>query len=505
MAADSVPIASVLRHLGPADWQIANETSRDKVLEGFASRPSYLPGETLTLFVSTSAPSFDVGIWRVSGGEPDGSPFRHVANIDSVVGVHQGPPVVDPLTKMVAARWAPTVSFVIPPDLASGVYVARLASRQNVQSYVPFVIRSPSTHAVLVVSSALTWQAYNEWGGSSVYATSVGEPLPGVERALAVSFDRPYLKEAGAGQLLSLELPFLQWIDRQAFDVSYTTDYDLAISPPEGIVPKIVVFNGHSEYWTPRLYAWIERHVETLGDMGVAVLAADTGYWPISFDQPAGAGPRSFVSLKNGPVPRELTPGLEPGASGPLGQPHASPPGSPAPGLGTQAPEVEQTGDVPFTVLGPDGPYLGSFAEQPIFGVRYRGITSALGRYTLTGAGADPRLLEGTGLSAGSSLGFIAGGEVDGVSLDADKQGQVGRRYDHVFAESALISGRNGRPVTAQSVWRELPSGGRVFSAGTFYWGWALDPEWGAVHEVPEGFARLSLNVLRLLGADATR
>jgi hypothetical protein len=39
-----------------------------------------------------------------------------------------------------------------------------------------------------------------------------------------------------------------------------------------------------------------------------------------------------------------------------------------------------------------------------------------------------------------------------------------------------------------------------VFSAGTFYWGWALEPSWGRQHEVPPGFARLTLNILRFLG-----
>jgi hypothetical protein len=48
-------------------------------------------------------------------------------------------------------------------------------------------------------------------------------------------------------------------------------------------------------------------------------------------------------------------------------------------------------------------------------------------------------------------------------------------------------------------VWRDLPTGGRVFSAGTFYWGWALDPAWAADHSVPPGFGVLTLNILKAL------
>ena len=40
---------------------------------------------------------------------------------------------------------------------------------------------------------------------------------------------------------------------------------------------------------------------------------------------------------------------------------------------------------------------------------------------------------------------------------------------------------------TSEAVWRELPSGGRVFASGTFYWGWALDPAFGEAAMVGEG------------------
>jgi hypothetical protein len=72
--------------------------------------------------------------------------------------------------------------------------------------------------------------------------------------------------------------------------------------------------------------------------------------------------------------------------------------------------------------------------------------------------------------------------------------------YDHVFAEAALIPGRPPYSPTAHAVWRELPSGGRVFSAGTLYWGWAFDPDLAKVRKVPPGFDRLTLNILRFLG-----
>jgi hypothetical protein len=500
LSADSVPLKHpAYPYVGSAPWQISTSANTSKVLEGYASKPSYLPGETLRLAVSTTAAAFDVTIWRVSGQERDGAPFHLMASAASVAGTRQAPPTIDPVTKMVAAAWSNTFSFPIPATWPSGVYLARLASGQRVQSYVPFVVRSTEAHAVLVVSSALNWEAYNDWGGSNVYVTRVGQPLPGVDRALAVSFDRPYAGDSGAGQLFDLEMPFLSWIDRQGLDVGYTTDYDLSISPDEQRTPRVVVFNGHDEYWGPRLYEWLDRHVTTIGDMSLAMFAADSGYWPVALRDPSADGPRSFVCLKHGPVPPELRPTDGSASPGPPNQGSGAPGSTGAAGPSAPPGDVEERAGPGITALGADGPYLGSFPGEPLFGVRYRGVTKALGRYTVAPGGADPRLLERTDLTGDASLGFIAGGEVDGVYSDVAFWGPLGGRYDHVFAEAAQITGRAGYRWTAQAVWRDLPSGGRVFSSGTFYWGWALDPSWGAEYKVPPGFGQLTLNILRFL------
>ncbi len=490
IAADNVPFSRpTFEFQGPQNWQIHVPPTPSKVLQGYASRPSYLPGDTLRLAVSTSAPRYALSIWRVSGRESVDGPFAHVASSTDLPGTLQPGPTVDPATKMVTARWAYTYSFAIPASWPSGMYLARLASSEGVESYVPFVVRSPVAHSVLVVVGALNWEAYNDWGGSSLYGTNVGEPAAGVHRALGVSFDRPYATDGGAGQLFFLELPFMSWIERQGLDVAYTTDYDLSLAPDSQPLPNVVVFNGHDEYWGPPLYQWLDAHIAA-GDMGVAQFAADTGYWPISFGGPSADGPRDFMCFKDGPVPAALLP------------PGQTPDPSEAPGATPPPGDIEERSGAGFQALGPTGPYTGSFADQPLFGVRYRGITSALGRYSLLASGADPRLLEGTGLATGASLGFIAGGEVDGVYPAAEWWGPLGGAYDHRFAVAADVPGREpSRSWTAEAVWRELPSGGQVFSSGTFYWGWALDPKWGSRYQVPPGFGRLTLNILRFLGA----
>ena len=475
-------------YVGREAWQIAHESTPTRLIEGFASAPSYLPGQTLRLAVNTTGTSFGVSIFRVSGNAPAASPFELMARVPSQAGQRQPAPLVDPVTKMVAARWSYNVAFAIPKDWARGVYLARLESNEDVQSYVPFVIRSLRRAAYLVVSNALTWQAYNSWGGSSLYGSALGEPLPGVTRALAVSFDRPYASDGGAGQLFFLELPMISWLERQHLDLDFTTDYDLSVQPDAQPMPNAVIFIGHSEYWGVPLRLWLEDHVLRSGDVSLGVFAADSGYWPVVLTGPAPDSPRIATCYKDGPLP-------EPSASGSpvLAEPSAS---EPASGLDEEkTPSSISVGSFPPT--GPYvGPYLGAFDVQSLMGVSYQHITTTMANYTLANPMPDPSLLEGTGILPGAPLGFIAGGEVDAIDRGMGAASPGGGPASDVLAAAYGIPSNYGAVSSAEAVYRTLADGARVFASGTFYWGWALDPIFAAQHDVVPGFERLTLNIL---------
>jgi hypothetical protein len=66
------------------------------------------------------------------------------------------------------------------------------------QRFVPLTVRDDASRAALVVQNAVTtWQAYNLWGGRSLY---VGPDGSLETRSRVVSFDRPYYGN-GAGEV----------------------------------------------------------------------------------------------------------------------------------------------------------------------------------------------------------------------------------------------------------------------------------------------------------------
>jgi hypothetical protein len=142
-----------------------------------------------------------------------------------------------------------------------------------------------------VVAPVATWQAYNEWGGYSLYAGPSGD-----RRAWRVSFDRPYLG-GGMGELGFGLSPVVIAAERTGVPLAYLTDLDLhedrhALDGAEGYLSA-----GHDEYWTPAMRATVERARDRGTDL--AFLAANTMYWRIRLEpSPLGTN-REMVGYRS--------------------------------------------------------------------------------------------------------------------------------------------------------------------------------------------------------------
>ena len=130
-----------------------------------------------------------------------------------------------------------------------GVYVLKLRARSGAQTLVPYVVSSPSARGtVALVAPVTTWQAYNGWGGYSLY-----DGPPGDRRAWAVSFDRPYHLAPGANDFRSNLLPVVVLAEKLGVPLSYYTNVDLDARPGLLAGARGYVSVGHDEYWTPAM------------------------------------------------------------------------------------------------------------------------------------------------------------------------------------------------------------------------------------------------------------
>lgn len=146
MANANLIVAENLRP-GTDDWQLMHPaTSRE--IEGYASATRVNRGDAIELIVA---------------------PIE-------VAGTAQIMPTMDPDTGLVDCAWVKSITLTTrnpsePNDWLSGIYLARLsATDSGAQSYVIFVVRDDQRKAALLFQlSVTTYQAYNYWGGKSLY------------------------------------------------------------------------------------------------------------------------------------------------------------------------------------------------------------------------------------------------------------------------------------------------------------------------------------------------
>jgi hypothetical protein len=234
---------------GTRTWRIPLSAPHD--IQGYADKISVDRQGRVTLYVDTSAASFHVVAYRL--GDYGGLGARRIWTSREVAGTRQPAATVDPDTFMVEAPWSPSLSFHVGDRWVQGSYLLKLVASTGGQSYVPFVVRDDASTAALVVQhQVFTWQAYNEWGGRSLYHGPGGFD----SRSRVVSFDRPYDGD-GAGGMLRV-LPMIALMEHDGMDITYTTDRDVHLRPGLLTQHDALVTLNHDEYWSSAMRDGLE-------------------------------------------------------------------------------------------------------------------------------------------------------------------------------------------------------------------------------------------------------
>ena len=156
-----------------------------------------------------------------------------------------------------------------------------------------FVVRDDA-HAsdLLFQSSVATMNAYNGWGGKSLYGFNSTGP-----QAKMVSFDRPYGAGAGFTEFQRWEYPTIRFLEREGYDVTYCTNIDTHANGDLLLRHRAFLSVGHDEYWSYDM----RQNVIRARDLGVnlAFFSSNTSYWQIRLEADANGQPnRRIVAHK---------------------------------------------------------------------------------------------------------------------------------------------------------------------------------------------------------------
>jgi hypothetical protein len=233
---------------GTTAWHLQSRSGPD--IAGYAGTTAATLGDQVDLHVDTAAREFHVEAYRL--GYYGGAQGRLVWRSDEVAGRRQPGCPRTPGVNRVECRWPVSLTVPITAEWLPGAYLLKLVADPGRQSYVPLTVWDPDSHAAYVVdSSVFTWQAWNTYGGYSMYG---GGP-PGVDptydaRARVMSYDRPYANGGGAGELIGNELPLISFVEQHGLDVTYWTDVTFSEHPTLIRNHRVYLSLGHAECWS---------------------------------------------------------------------------------------------------------------------------------------------------------------------------------------------------------------------------------------------------------------
>jgi len=227
-----------------SNWYVDGVGATD--IQGFTTDISANVGQTIYFKIQTNASAYNIDIYRL--GYYQGQGARLVASIlpSATLPQAQPPCLTNSSTGLTdCGNWGVSASWPVPSTAVSGVYSAKLTRLDTGEaSLIVFVVRNDSSHSdILVQTSDPTWEAYNVYGGSSLYT---GPTI----RAFKVSYNRPLTLPGMDTSFFSSEYPMLAWLEANGYDVSYfsgvDTDRNGALIPQH----KVFMSVGHDEYWS---------------------------------------------------------------------------------------------------------------------------------------------------------------------------------------------------------------------------------------------------------------
>ncbi len=484
-----------------SDWEVNGVG--DQSIQGYATSMSVNVGGTESFKIDTPSTSYHIDILRLGYYGGDGA--RLVAsNIKPTASLPQKQPAC--LTKsstglIDCGNWGVSASWTVPSNAVSGVYIAHLVRNDTGgDSQIPFVVRNDSSHSeVLLQTSDATWEAYNDWGGNSLYTCTVACP-PGEPEAYkgadAVSYNRPwegsFEVDGGASYLYYAEYQMIYWLEENGYNVSYTSQADVDQSSTLLKNHKLFLSSGHDEYWSEGQRANVESALSA--GVNLAFFSGNEMFWKTRWG-PSTEGTntpyRTLTTYKETHYNAPTDPEDPPTWTGSWRDPRFSPPANGG------RPENALTGQDFLVNAGTaDITVPSQYSKERMW--RNTAVSTLRSGQSLTLAPGSGTL--GYEWDEDVDNGFRPAGEFD-LSSTTVSGLQTFKDYGSTLSENTT--------ATHHLTLYKAPSGALVFGAGTVQWSWGLANinAWESETTEPSGHApdpnleQATVNLLSEMGA----
>jgi putative cell wall-binding protein len=244
-------------------------------IEGYSNKLSFFPGETIDLKVHSPEGAFSMDIIRYGNEE------ETILSVKDIQG--KGQNYYGDAYKN-GALWDTSYQLTIPENWSTGMYAAKVYDTHN-HFYITFIVKekSPENTDIGVLASTNTWQAYNSWGGKSLYTSQL---INGTRKYNEiVNFNRPNPgadPTGNVGHLANGEKHILGWLERNNHAYSMIAEKDVHDNPALLRKFKTIIISTHSEYWSTNMYNSLESYLKNGGN--VLYLSGNGIYWKVAFN-----------------------------------------------------------------------------------------------------------------------------------------------------------------------------------------------------------------------------
>jgi hypothetical protein len=438
-------------------------------LWAYVDRVSINPGEPLCLMAAggPDQPTRRVRaeVFRIEAGEPTLVWTSEFADVEAAGATASG--------AAIGPGWSPAFDPFDTRAWPSGCYSCDLVEQTTGVRDVracQWIVKNPRrSGAVLMRLGTNTYQAYNDWGGHSLYPNGDDEI-----RGLMVSFDRP-----APPDFFEYDVYLVQWLEGLAASlggVDYACNFDVHANPDFMDPYPLVITSAHDEYWSAEEFTAFQRRIFTLG-RNTAFFGADAAYCQVRYadvNAPPGAASlgRQIVCFKDSddPIARRA---------------------------GKLDPTLLVTSNFRDGARRPETMLIGG-AYQNWF------EPASEQRPAFVVARTDLPFFEGTGWKVGDVAANVVGYEWDNRDPDGDGKRLWDAKRSHIPAidpagVTVLFRGQaiddDGHPGLAESTYFTSKAGAKVFNAASVRWAWGL----GKPGFANPAFVRFNENLVRAL------
>ncbi len=248
-------------------------------VEGYCDQLSYQSGDDINFHLSSSAEIATMVIVRL-GAKKD------TVYINDSIPMNQFD--VPENASSHGCDWPASVVLNVPTHWKSGYYEVTLTVRDRGGKFIQrnsrtavgnlfFVIRSATPGAsskILLQLATNTYNAYNNWGGFSLYSYHARANLQGHR----VSFDR-----SPNSMFHRWEYDFVKWAEAEGHILEYAVNSDLEFRPEILKEYHLVLSVGHDEYWSSPMRDHLESFIKDGGN--VAFFSGNSVCWQVRSEE----------------------------------------------------------------------------------------------------------------------------------------------------------------------------------------------------------------------------